>query len=151
MRNISICSACLAAILLATGCASAPPHSDFSKSLPAVGPEQGRIIIYRPWKFTIVGINPPVILNGERIGGSIFGEFYYVDRPPGQYEIGMNDIYYKKKLALLLEKGQTCYVRLDTSNVSIPVGEVIPTLVEPAVGEKEIQDCKYNSENSPKP
>jgi hypothetical protein len=48
----------------------------------------------------------------------------------------------ERKLSFVLDKGQTRYVRFSVS-MGFFVGHVYGSLVEPDVGMKEIQDCKY--------
>ena len=151
MKDIATYLVFLAAVALATGCASSgPKYSVFSKTLPPISPEQGRIIVYRPYEFVVAGLLPAVELNGKTIGDSRFGGFFYVDRPPGQYEMSTH-IFMQYSLSLRLEKGQTCFVRLEASTIPGFKRKAVPVLVDPAVGEKEIQDCVYSGSTPPKP
>jgi Protein of unknown function (DUF2846) len=143
--------ACLAVALLVTGCMSeGPKYSEIGKSLP-VSPEQARIIIYRPAKFVFFSVIPQMELNGQIIGDSWFGGFYYVDVSPGQYEIKIHDYKNQPFLSLLLEKGQSYFVRLAVSKTSGIGGLPYPELVTPIIGEKEIQDCFYIYPSPPEP
>jgi len=131
-------------ILLVTvymvGCATGPKFSEVSPSFSKMTPDKGRIYIYRT---AVLGaaIQPEVKLNGEVVGKAVPKGFFYVDREPGDYKI-VTSTEVDRRLSLVLEKGQTRYVRLNIS-MGFFVGHVYPELVENVVGEKEIQQCSY--------
>jgi len=54
----------------------------------------------------------------------------------------MTSIEVDRKLSLTLDKGQTRFVRLNIS-MGFFAGHVYPELVDQAIGEKEIQECRY--------
>jgi len=100
-----------------------------------------------------LGTLPPVKLNGSKIGDSILGGFFYDDLAPGQYKISTG-ILATTDLWVTVEKGQTQFVRIVDSTlvngVMTALDKTIPELVEPAIGEKEIQDCFYTGSNPTK-
>jgi hypothetical protein len=148
MKNIATYLACLAAVVLATGCASGPKYSELCKSFPPLNPDQGRIFVYRTSALG-AAVQPAVKLNDEQIGTAVPKGFFYVDRPAGQYEIS-TATEVKRTLSLLLDKGQTRFVRLAIS-MGFFVGHVYPELVDPDKAEKEIQDCGYTGPKPPQP
>jgi hypothetical protein len=125
---------------LMTGCASGPRFNDVKATFPAVGPDAGRIYFYRD---SVAGaaVQPSVKLNDEEVGMAKPRGFFYVDRPPGTYEVSTTTEV-KRSLSLTLDKGQTRYVRFNIA-IGFFVGHVYPELVENEVGEKEIAGCKY--------
>ena len=134
-------SSCWVALLaLAAGCASGPKFSQVRSSIPDCAPEHGRIYVYRVSGFG-AAVQPDVKLNGETIGKAQPKGAFYIDRPPGTYEMSTKTEV-TRKLSLTLDKGQTRYVRLGIS-FGFFVGHVYPELVEQPVGEKEIQNCSY--------
>lgn len=126
------------------GCATGPKFSEVLPSLGTAAPDNGRIYIYRT---ALLGaaIQPEVRLNGEVVGAAVPNGFFYVDREPGDYKI-TTSTEVDRHLSLVLEKGQTRYVRLNVS-MGFFVGHVYPELVEAGVGAKEIQQCSYIGEN----
>ena len=138
----------VAGLALFMGCASGPKYSQVSNMIPPVGPEQGRIFFYRASALG-AAVQPSVMLNGETIGTAQPDGFFYVDRPPGNYQVSTTTEV-KRTLSLLLEKEQVRYVRLNIS-MGFFVGHVYPELVEPGVGEKQIQGCSYIGRRLPKP
>jgi hypothetical protein len=122
------------------GCASGPKYSDISSGIQPVDEEIGRIYIYRK---AVLGaaVQPAVKLNGEVIGTAVPQGFFFVDRPPGDYEV-MTSREVDRSLSFTLDAGETRYVRLNIA-MGFFVGHVYPELVEPAVGRREILSCKY--------
>ena len=85
-----------------------------------------------------------MLLNGKKVGEAISWGFFYVDRPPGNYEV-ITSTEVKRKVSFVLEKKQTRYIRFSTS-FGFFVGHVYGELVEPDTGFSEIQKCKYTNE-----
>jgi len=127
-------------LLVLAACASGPQFSQMQAGLRAVSADQGRIFIYRS---TALGaaIQPSVKVNGDVVGSAVPRGFFYVDRPPGDYEI-TTTTEVTRTLSLKLEAGQTRYVRLGAS-FGFFVGHIYPELVDDAVGASEIQDLHY--------
>lgn len=130
---------CLLAPAL-VGCASGPKYSQVRSTLPPLPADNGRIYFYRT---AVVGaaVQPAVKLNGEKVGIAKAKGFFFVDSPPGNFEVETSTEV-KRLLSLTLEEGQTRYVRLNVS-MGFFVGHVYPELVETQVGEKEIVKCSY--------
>jgi len=137
--NARFCFVVVAAFLLA-GCATGPKYGEIAPSFGKLSPDKARIYVYRASALG-AAVQPQVKLNGETIGTAVSQGFFYVDRAPGHYEM-MTSTEVDRKLSLTLDKGQTRYVRLNIS-LGFFVGHVYPELVEPDVGQKEIQECSY--------
>jgi Protein of unknown function (DUF2846) len=144
MKTVSKVLILLVVSLSFWGCATTgPKYSELIPTISAPAPDTGRIYIYRT---TVLGaaIQPDVKLNGKVVGKAVPKGFFYVDEEPGTYEV-LTSTEVKRKLSLLLESGQTRYVKLHVS-MGFFVGHVYPALVDPAVGQKEIQDCRYTGQ-----
>ncbi len=133
---------CLLAGLLLTlvSCATGAKFADLQ---PKTAPESqavGRIFFYRPSSLG-AALRPNVVLNGEAVGEAVSHGFFYVDRPPGTYEV-VTQTEVKRKLSFVLEGGQTRYVRFSAS-FGFFVGHVYGQLVEPEAALSEIKKCKY--------
>jgi hypothetical protein len=122
------------------GCASGMKYSEFKPQMPSPSPDTGRIFFYRP---SVLGaaIQPSVMLNNEKVGKAISHGFFYVDRKAGEYQV-VTSTEVKRKLSFVLDKGQKRYVRFSIG-IGFFVGHVYGELVDPDVGMKEIQNCKY--------
>ena len=123
-----------------TGCASGMKYTEFQPKIPSLSQDTGRIFFYRPSALG-AALRPDVMLNKEKVGEAIAHGFFYVDRPPGEYQV-VTTTEVERKLSFVLEKGQSRYVRFSTS-FGFFLGHVYGELVDPEVGMKEIQDCKY--------
>jgi hypothetical protein len=86
-------------------------------------------------------VQPKVKLNGEVVGQAVSHGFFFVDRPPGEYQI-TTSTEVDRSLSTTLEKGQTRYVRLNISTGFL-VGHVYPELVDESEGQEEIQKLNY--------
>lgn len=127
--------------LLLTACASGPRYADMKSSLPTVPAGQGRIYFYRSSSALGAAIQPSITLNGEVVGNSQPAGFFYVDRPPGAYEAACSTEV-TRKLGFILEPGQERYVKTSISP-GFMAGHVVPELVDPAVGAKDIVTMHY--------
>ena len=130
----------LACVALFSGCASGPQFSAIKDTIPPVPADAGRIYIYRT---AIVGaaVQPDVKVNGQVVGTAKPQGFIYIDRPAGSYKIETSTEV-TRTLSLVVEKGQTRYVRLNIS-LGFMVGHVYPELVDEATGLKDLNECKF--------
>lgn len=133
----SICMLALAVV----GCATGPKYAEVKSSIPNLSPDKGRIYFYRSGTMFGSGIQPSVKLNGDVVGDSKPGGFFYVDVPPADYEVVLSTEV-DKKLTFVLEKRQERCVRMSVG-LGVVVYRVYPELVEPAVCDAEILDMSY--------
>ena len=140
MKTILKFLAVISFAVMVTGCASGPKFSEVKDSFGNINAQQGRIFMYRNTTFG-AALKPKIKINGESIGKTVANGFTFVDLKPGNYEI-MTSTEVDRSLLLTLGKGQTRYVKFNVS-MGFLVGHVYPTLVETAVGEKEIKACSY--------
>jgi len=131
--------ACLLATLAA--CASGPKYTEVKSSIPTASAEQGRIYFYRSGIMFGAGIQPSVMLNGEKVGDSKPGGFFFIDRAPGNHEVMLSSEV-EKKVSFTLEKGQTQYVKM-TVGMGVIVYRVYPELVDAAQAQTDMQDLSY--------
>jgi len=131
--------ACLLATLAA--CASGPKYNEVKSAIPTVPAEQGRIYVYRSSSMVGAAIQPDVMLNGEKIGQSKPGGFFFVDRPAGNFEI-TTSTEVEKKVTFVLEKGDAKYVKTSIG-LGLFVGRVHPELIDPKQGQTEIEELSY--------
>jgi hypothetical protein len=88
-------------------------------------------------------IQPQIKLNGTSVGQSKPGGFFYVDEPAGQYSVA-TATETEKTVSFALEAGATKYVRTSIS-IGVMVGRIVPSLEDPAVAMKEIEELKYTT------
>ncbi len=129
-----------ALLLTVASCASGLKFTQVNPTTAPKNADLGRIFFYRPSSFG-AAIRPDVLLNGEKVGEAISWGFFYVDRPPGNYEV-VTSTEVKRKVAFVLEKGQTRYVRFSVS-FGFLVGHVYGELIDENVALSEIQESRY--------
>ena len=140
MRALNAFSVLVSVALLAA-CASGPKYSDVKSSIPPLSSTQGRIYFYRSNSMMGSAIQPSIMLNGEKVGDSKPGGFFYVDRPPGKYEVACGTEV-ERKASFVLDAGQQRYIKT-TISMGVLVGHVTPELVDPAEGMVAIQSLHY--------
>lgn len=130
---------------LVVGCASGPTSRErAAKTLP-IEAGNGRIFIYRKTTFG-TAIQPDVKINDKTVGKAKPRGYFYVNLPPGEYEISASTEA-ERNLSLTLDAGQERYVRLEVKMGAF-VGQVKPVLVDVAEGRQQIQDMKYTGAGS---
>jgi len=107
--------------------------------------EMGRIFFYRSSAFG-AALNPVVYLNDEPVGKATAQGFFFVDRPPGNYE-AVTSTEVERKVTFTLEKEQTRFIKFHVS-MGFFVGHVYGKLVDETVGLSEIKKCKYTGETT---
>ena len=130
----------IALLLMLVSCATGAKFADLQPKTAPDNQTGGRIFFYRPSSLG-AALRPNVVLNGETVGEAVSHGFFYVDRPPGTYEV-VTQTEVKRKLSFVLEAGQTRYVRFSAS-FGFFVGHVYGQLVEPETALSEIKKCKY--------
>lgn len=130
---------CTAAVL--TACASGPKMAEVQSSIPALKAGQGRIYFYRPNSMVGAAIQPAIKVNGEEVGSSKPGGFFFVDQAPGPKEV-LTSTEVEKKLTFTLGAGDVRYVKT-TVTFGVLAGRVQPELVDKSVGANEILDTSY--------
>lgn len=133
--------AVVAVALLLGACASGPKMAEVSSSIPAIKPGEGRIYFYRSSSMLGAAIQPNIMLNGQVVGESKPGGFFFADAKPGPVEVSTSTEV-EKKLTFMLEPGQTRYVRT-VVRFGLAVGRVYPELVDSAEGTKALAESSY--------
>jgi hypothetical protein len=133
---------------LLAACASGPRMAEIQSQIPRLDSSQGRIYIYRADSFVGAGVQPNVMLNGQIVGQSVPGGFFFVDVRPGPVEVSCSTEV-EKKLSLVMDAGQTRYVRT-VVGLGFFVGRVYPELVDNTEGTKMVAEAKYIGTPFPK-
>ncbi len=136
----------MVALLLTVSCASGVKFSELKPELAPADSEKGRIFFYRPSGVGFA-LRPEVHLNEEVVGQAVAKGFFFVDRPPGDYEVVISTEV-ERKTTFVLEKGQTRFIRL-AIRLGFFVGHIFGELVDEPTGLAEIQNCKYLEEETP--
>jgi TolB-like protein len=139
------CLGLIWAVCIAVGlaaCASGVKYTEMAASLPPQSSEVGRIYFYRPAALAPL-LKPNVLLNNAIVGQALSHGFFYVDRQPGEYEVA-NSSTLAGKLGFVLKKGESRYVRFTVIPQQMFENHVTSELIDQAVAQREIQNCKFN-------
>lgn len=134
----------LAGLLLASCVATGPKYHMLEAQLPPLKPGDGRVYFYRAQRFFGAAVTANIQVNGEVVGRSTPGGFFFVDLPPGDYEVSTTTEV-ERHLTFTLRAGEVRYVRT-TVSMGVLWGRVYPDLVANDEGEKEIRDLAYTGE-----
>jgi hypothetical protein len=126
---------------VAAGCATGPKYAEVSGAIPAIPADQGRIYFYRSGQPFGSGIQPSIMLNGQKVGDSQPNGFFFVDRPPGSYEVVLSTEV-DRKLTFTLAPAEERFVRMSVG-LGVIVYRVYPELADRATALAEIKDLAY--------
>ncbi len=116
-------------------------------SEPPLAAGQGRIYFYREGGLMGAAIQPTIMIDGISAGGRAKpGDYFYVDRPAGTYEIS-TETEKKEAITLTLAADQSMYVRMDIK-MGLFVGHVQPSIIDAQQAVGEISNCDFHA---PKP
>jgi hypothetical protein len=122
-----------------------PTSSASSHALTSPAPARrvltGRVFFYRTGGLIGAAVRPSIMLNDQEVGNALLGRYFYVDRPPGQYEVTLvaNTLVGRQvqHVSFTLEPGKSRYVWIGLE------GKIFtPRLVDAAVGLQQIKDLK---------
>ena len=137
MRKLSV----LLVLVLGAGCASGPRYADIEDQIPPVPSGRGRIFVYRSGSMFGAAIQPSVFLNDEKVGSSVPGGFFFLDRSPGNFEVKCATET-DHRVTFTLVAGEVVYVKT-TMAMGLFVGHAIPKLVDPEDGKAAVRKCSY--------
>lgn len=133
-------------LLLSIGCVSGgSPYAEYAETASAPAPGMGRIYIYRPNAFPLVGL-PGTRLNDVEIESLLpRRSFFSVAQPEGAVRIRM---FSGEEVSFSLVSGDIRYVRSSVSHGLFTSGHMYPELVTSEVGRSEIQNLRLAAEVS---
>lgn len=142
IRKVGLWTLMFTLVALA-GCASGPAYEEYAATMQPVGDGNGRIYMYRPSSFG-AAVKPMIRVNDNEVGKSVAKGFFFVDLPPGDYNIAASTEA-ERNLDVTLDANEEMYVRLEMKMGAF-VGHVKPVLVDASVGSEEIKKTKYAGE-----
>ena len=130
--------------ILLSGCASGIKHKDMAASIPSLKSDQGRIYFLRSASMIGAAVQPSITLDGNKVGDSMPGGFFYVDSNPGDHEV-VCTTEVDKKLTFTLDKGEVKYVKTSIG-FGLLVGRVIPSLMTEEDAQQALPDLSYTGD-----
>jgi hypothetical protein len=128
-------------LLSLAGCASGPKYADVQSSIPPLDAGQGRIYFYRESSAVGAAVQPSIMLDGEKVGDSVPGGFFFVDRAPGKY-VAAAGTEVERSLEIALQGGRTEYIRTRITFGAL-VGHVQVELATPSMFEAAAGELSY--------
>lgn len=132
-------AAAVAAVL--SGCATGVKYQDMANTIPAVKPNQGRVYFFRSSSMMGAAIQPEIRLDGQVVGESKPGGFFFVDKTPGNY-LASASTETEKTLSFTLAAGETKYVRTSPS-FGLLVGRIVVELETPDKAQAELPSLSF--------
>jgi hypothetical protein len=106
-RRLVLAATAALCAAFASGCATTGgTFHELSASVPAVKPGEGRIYFFRSSSMFGAAIQPDIRLNGQVVGTSKPGGFFFVDRPAGSY-VASTATETEKNVTFTLDPGET--------------------------------------------
>jgi hypothetical protein len=129
-----------------SSCASGPEYNSIADRIPPVPEHCGRIYFFRTSSMGTL-VHPEVSLNGEVVGKSVPGGFFFVDEAAGDYEVGIAGAW-KPKWKLHVDERQTSYVE---TFIQFEVIDSYPVarLVDSAAGDAAVHGLQYTGHELP--
>lgn len=137
---LKLAAAAACAVVLA-GCASGVKYQDMASAMPSLKADQGRVYFFRSSSMMGAAIQPDIRLNGEVVGSSKPGGFFYVDRPAGNY-VASTSTETEKSASFVLQGGETKYLRTSPS-FGLVVGRIVVELETPEKAKAELPSLSY--------
>jgi len=136
MRTLS-----LFLLALVVACSSTGQGAESQPNLPAISDGNGRVYFFRSSGMGGAAIRPEITLNGQTVGRSSPGTWFYVDREPGTYEVRCSVIM-EHSTMFPLEAGETVYVKTRVT-MGVYAGHARPSIVSAGEAQSAIAKCKY--------
>ena len=147
MRRRTLFTGTLTALVVATalaGCASGPKYAEVASKIPPIPANRGRIWFFRDASPIGSGIQPSVMLDGNKVGDSVPGGFFFADAAAGNHEVLLSTEV-DRKLTFTLAPGEERYVKM-TVSLGALIYRVYPELVAPEVGRPEVQSLAFTGQ-----
>ncbi|ROZ63177.1 DUF2846 domain-containing protein [Ramlibacter sp. WS9] len=143
MRRTILKLAGLAAIAAVLGgcAASGAKYQEVASSMPSLKPGEGRIYFLRSSSIVGAAIQPDIRLNGQVVGVSKPGGFFYVDRSAGTYAAATSTEV-EKSASFALAAGETKYLRT-TPSIGVLVGRIVVEIESPEKARAELPSLSY--------
>jgi hypothetical protein len=133
----------LCAVTLFGCAASGPKLSDLQKNgdISTLQPDLGRIYFYRKDSLAGTAVRPNIKLDGNVVGESIPGGFFFVDALPGSHIVSATTEV-ERTVTFRLAAGETKYVKTSTS-IGFLVGHVNPEVSNPAEAQSALAELSF--------
>lgn len=132
---------CVMTLVLAACATGGAKYQDMASSMPNLKPGAGRLYFLRSSSIVGAAIQPDIRLNGEVVGSSKPGGFFYVDRPAGNY-VAATATETENAASFALQAGETRYLRTSPS-FGLLIGRIVVELESPDKAKAELASLSY--------
>ncbi|MCW5670408.1 MAG: DUF2846 domain-containing protein [Hydrogenophaga sp.] len=146
VRGWAVALALLAAALLSGCAASGHSYGAVSSALPPLTDKACRVFFYRTDSMFGAAMQPEILLDGQRVGKSQPGGFFYVDTHPGRH-LATSQTENEARLEFDIEPGQTMYVA-SSITFGVLVGRIQLNLQPEALALSELSPLRYTGVGS---
>jgi Protein of unknown function (DUF2846) len=146
-RKLACAVAICAVLPVSAAYASSPKYSVHHAGEPAISSTAGRIYFYRESSLGGMMLEPAIKVDGNKVGESSSGDYFYVDMAPGTYTVSVSTEK-DETTSVTVTAGQAVYVKTEVS-MGFLVGHVSPEVVANDKAEAEIQDCHFVGKDAP--
>jgi hypothetical protein len=143
-RNFLKLALAAATLSLLAGCATGIKHDQMASSMASLKQGDGRIYFFRSSSFVGAAIQPDIRLDGNVVGTSKPGGFFYVDRPAGNH-VASASTETEKTVSFTLQSGETKYIR-SSVGFGLLVGRLILEPETPEKAKAELGSLSYTGE-----
>jgi Protein of unknown function (DUF2846) len=147
LRRLACAIAICAVLPFSAAYASSPKYSVHHTAEPAIDSTVGRIYFYRESSLGGMMLEPAIKVDGNKVGESSSGDYFYVDMAPGTYTVSVSTEK-DETTPVTVTAGQAVYVKTEVS-MGFLVGHVSPEVVANDKAESEIQDCHFVGKETP--
>jgi hypothetical protein len=123
------------------GCATGPKFQEVQSRMAPLKADEGRVVFFRSNSLVGAAIQPEIKLNGDIVGASKPGGFFWADRPAGNYSV-TSATEVERSLSLSLAPGETKYVR-SSITFGLVVRRVQLELETPEKARAELPELTY--------
>lgn len=137
-RILSIALLAFSTLFFAGCAATGTPYAQANAAMPTLKPGEGRIYFFRSSSMFGAAMQPDIKLNGQVVGESKPGGYFYVDRPAGKYTASASTET-EKTASFTLDAGETKYLRSSVT-FGVVAGRVILELETPEKAKAELPE-----------
>ena len=142
MKFVSLVALAAMALLMGCSSVSGTRFAQQEAAMPKLSAGHGRIYFYRVDALTGGGMTATVKLDGDVVGESLPGGYFFVDAAAGKHEASAATRV-TRKLNFVLEAGETRYVRTK-AQFEDKVGRVVPELVSAEEARRELLSLNFS-------
>ena len=142
---LKLAGVCAVTLVLGACAATGAKYQEMASSMHSLKAGDGRVYFLRSSSIVGAAIQPDIRLNGQVVGSSKPGGFFYVDRPAGKY-FAATSTETENAASFALSAGETKYLRTSPS-MGLLVGRIVVELETPEKAKAELASLSYTGDD----